>query len=122
MRNVTCFSCHKLGHIAKYCQTKIIDFNHQKMQKLKRLPQANKWRGQPYTRYTNRFHGYCFCCKGFVHKAMECKTYGKILMCKTPRIFMNSGDFTRTHNPFKNIIKCFVCHKIGHMSSKCLLK
>ena len=35
---------------------------------------------------------------------------------------MNNGEFTRTHNPFKNIIKYFVCHKIGHMSSKCPLK
>ena len=27
MRNITCFVCHKMGHIAAYCQTKIIDFN-----------------------------------------------------------------------------------------------
>ena len=43
-------------------------------------------------------------------------------MFKNPIIFMNNGDFTRTHNPFKNIIKCFVCHKNGHISSKCPLK
>ena len=112
MINVTCYACHKLGHIATYCQTKIIDFNQQKLQKLKRLPQANKWRGQPFTRYTNRFHGYCFCCKGFGHKAMECRTYGQRKMFKTSRIFMNNGEFTHIDNPFRNIIKCFNCHQI----------
>ena len=89
---------------------------------MRRLPQANKWRGQPFTRYTNRFHGYCFYCKGFGHKAMECRTYGQILMFKTPRRFINNGEFTRTHNPFKIIIKFFVCNQIGQISSKCPLK
>ena len=35
---------------------------------------------------------------------------------------MNNGEFTHTHNPFKNIIKCFVCQNIRHMSSKFPLK
>ena len=35
---------------------------------------------------------------------------------------MNNGEFTPTHNPFINIIKCFFCHQIGHKSHKCPLK
>jgi len=72
MRNINCFVCHKPGHIAAYCKTNQIQSNQQRMQKMKILPQANKWRGQPSTRYTNLFDGYCFCCKGFGHKAMQC--------------------------------------------------
>ena len=73
MRSITCFSCHKIGHIAAYCKTKKIQSNQQRMQKMKRLPQEKKWRGQPFTRYTNRFHGYCFSCNEFGHKSVECK-------------------------------------------------
>ena len=122
MRSITFFACHKPGNIVAYCKTKQIQSNQKKMEKMKRLPQANKWRGQAFTRYTNRFHGYCFCCKGFGHKAIECKTYGQRLMFKTPRRFMNNGEFTRIHNPFRNIIKCFFYHQIGHKSQKCPLK
>ena len=51
MRSITCFFCHKPGHIAAYCKTKKIQSNQQRMYKMKRLPQENKWRGQPFTRY-----------------------------------------------------------------------
>ena len=27
MKNITCFSCHKLGHIAAHCKTRNINFN-----------------------------------------------------------------------------------------------
>ena len=54
MRSITCFACHKPGHIVAYCKIKQIQSNQKRMQKMKRLPQANKWRGQPFTRYTNR--------------------------------------------------------------------
>ena len=35
---------------------------------------------------------------------------------------MNHGEFTHTHNSAKDILKCCVCNKNGHISSKCPLK
>ena len=121
MIRITCFFCHKPGHIAAFCKTNQIKSNQQRMQTVKRLPQANTWRRQPFIRYANCFYGYCFYCKEFGHKVIECRTYGQRLMFKTSRRFMNHGEFTRTHNSAKNMINCCVCHKIGHMSSQCPL-
>ena len=42
MKNITCFSCHKPGHIAAHCKTRHINFNQQRMQQMRRLPQAKK--------------------------------------------------------------------------------
>ena len=60
MRSITCFSCHKQGHTVSYCKTKQTQSNQQRMQQKRRTPQASKWRGQSFTRYTNHFHGYCY--------------------------------------------------------------
>ena len=38
------------------------------MQPMKGLPQANKWRRQSITKYTNHLHGYCYACNDFGHK------------------------------------------------------
>ena len=73
MKNITCFSCHKPGHIATHCKTRHIKFNQQKMHQMRRLPQENKWKGQPLTKYINHFHGYCYACNEFGHKSIECK-------------------------------------------------
>ena len=35
---------------------------------------------------------------------------------------MNHGEFIPTYNPTKDISKCCVCNKSGHMSSKCSLR
>ena len=75
MKNATCYACHKLGHIVAYCHARRSNSNQQKMQTLKRLPQANKWKRQPYIRYANSFYGYCFYCKEFGHKIIECRKY-----------------------------------------------
>ena len=89
MKNTSCYAYHKLGHIAAYCHTRRSNSNHQKMQTVKRLSQANKWRRQPHIRYANCFYGYCFYCKEFGHKIIECRKYGQILMYNTSRRFLN---------------------------------
>lgn len=68
------------------------------------------------------FHGYCFCCKRFGHKAMECRAYIWRLEYGNSRGIKNNGGFTRVHNPFRNTIKCFCCHKNGHNSHEGPLK
>ena len=55
MKNITCFSCHKPGHIAAHCKTRHINFNQQKMQQMRRTPQARKWKRQSFTKYKNHF-------------------------------------------------------------------
>ena len=69
VRSITCFACHKPGHIVAYCKIKQLQSNQQKMQQTKGLPQSTF-----STRDRYYFHGYCFYCKGFGHKAMECRT------------------------------------------------
>ena len=44
MKNITCFFCHKLGHIVAHCKTRHINLNQQKMQQMRRTPQARKWK------------------------------------------------------------------------------
>ena len=89
MKYATCYACHKLGHIVAYCYTRRINTNQQRMQTMKIFPQANKWRRQPFIRNANCFYGYCFYCKKFGHKIIECRKYGQRLMFKTSRMFMN---------------------------------
>ena len=96
--------------------------NQQKMQTVKRLPQENKWKRQPYIRYANSFYGYYFNCKEFGHKIIECRNYGQILMFNTSRRFINQRNFVHTHNFAKIMIKCCVCNQVGHMPSKCPLR
>ena len=122
MKNVTCYACHKQGHIAAYYHKRRIDSNQQRMQRVKRLPQANRWRRQPFIGYTNCFYGYCFYCKEFGHKAKECRTNGKRLMYGNSRRWMNNGEFTHVHNSFKNTIKFYDCHQVGHKCNKCPLR
>lgn len=92
------------------------------MQTLKRLPQEKKWKRQPYIRYANNFYGYCFYCKEFGHKIIECRKYGQRLMFNTSRRFMIQRNFVHTHNSAKIMIKCCVCNQVGHILSKCPLR
>ena len=105
MKNSTCYLCHKLGNITAYFHARRSNSNQKKMQTLKRLPQANKWKRQPYIRYANSFYGYYFYCKEFGHKIIECRKYGQRLMLNTSRRFMNQRNFVHTHNSAKIIIK-----------------
>ena len=106
MKNATCYVCHKPGHIAAYCYARKSNSDLQKMQTVKRLSQTNKWRKQSYIRYENNFYGYCFYCKEFGHKIIECRKYRQRLMFNTSRRFMSQSNFVHAHNSAKTIIKC----------------
>ena len=110
MRSITCFSYHKPRNIAAYCKTKQIQYNQQRMQKMKRLPQANKWRGQLFTRYTNRFHGYCFSCNEFGHKSVECKLCSK-----------RGTKYYTSAQTYLGKIRCYVCLELVHKAKDCKL-
>ena len=122
MKNATFYVCHKLGHIVAYCHARRSNSNQLKIQTVKRLSQINNQRRQPHTRYASCFYGYCFCCKEFGHKIIECRKYGQRLMFNTSRRFMNQRNFVHTHNSAKIMIKCCVCNQVGHMPSKFPLK
>ena len=110
MGSITCFSCHKPGHIAAYCKTKQIHSNQQRMQQKRRTPQARKWKGQSSTRYTNHFHGYCYACNEFGHKYVDCKLCSKRGMKYYTSAQMHLGQ-----------IRCYVCLKRGHKAKDCKL-
>ena len=122
MKNATYYVCHKPGHISAYCYARKSNSDLQKMQTVNRLSQTNKWRKQSYIRYANNFYGYCFYCKEFGHKIIECRKYGQRLIFNTSRRFMSQSNFVHTHNSAKTIIKCCICNQVGHISSKCYLK
>ena len=103
MGSITCFSCHEPGHIAAQCKTRPINFNQQKMQQMRRIPQANKWKRQSFPRYTNHFHGYCYACNEFWHKYVECK------LCPKRRI-----KYYTSAQMYFDKIRCYVCLKLGH--------
>ena len=77
MKNATCYVCHKLGHIAAYCHTRRSNSNQQKMQTVKRLSQANKWRRQPYIRYANNLCGYYFIVRNLAIKLLNVEIMDK---------------------------------------------
>ena len=110
MRRITCFSCHKSGHIGAYCKTKKIQSNQQKMQQMRRTPQASNWKRQSFTRYTNHFHGYCYACNNFGHKFVDCKLCSK----------RGTKYYTLAQLYFDKI-RCYVCLKLGHKAKDCKL-
>ena len=110
MKNSTCFSCHKQGHNAKYCKTKPIQSNQQRMQQKRRIPQESKGKEQSFTRYTNHFHGYCYACNNFGHKIVDCKMYSR----------RGTKYYTSAQMCFDKI-KCYVCLKLGHKAKDCKL-
>ena len=77
---------------------------------MKGIPQAKKWRGKPFTRYKNYFHGYCYACNDFGHKLVECK------LCSKGRI----KYYTLSHT-YLGKIRCYVCHKLCHKEKDCIL-
>jgi hypothetical protein len=52
--------------------------------------------------YGNTFNGYCFYCKNFGHKALECKSPEK----------KNSGRSN-------NLMRCWICNYVGHTTKFC---
>ena len=117
MRSITCFACHEHGHIVAYYKIKKIHSNQQKMQQMNILPQTTLSARERYY-----FHGYCFYCKGFGHKAMECKAYIDRFNYGNSRGINKNDGFTHVQNLFRNTIKCFRFHKNGHKSNECPLK
>lgn len=87
------------------------------MQQTKIIPQTTLSARDRYY-----FHGYFFCCKGFSHKSMECRTYIQRLEYGNSRGISKNDGFTRVLNLFINTIKCFSYHKNGHKSNECPLK
>ena len=110
MKNITCFSCHKPGHNAAQCKRRPINFNQQKMQQKRRLPQARKWKGQYSTRYTNHFHGYYYACNEFGHKSIDCKLCSKRGM-----------KYYTLAQIYFDKIRCYICLKLGHKAKDCKL-
>jgi hypothetical protein len=58
--------------------------------------------GTPKQRYESGFHGHCYSCNGYGHKAFECRSYER-----------------RYNGRFYNTIRCLRCDQIGHISVHC---
>jgi hypothetical protein len=59
-------------------------------------------RWTPKQRYENIFHGHCFSCNEYGHKALECRHYAR-------------KDVGR----FNNILICWRCNQVGHIVAYC---
>jgi hypothetical protein len=58
--------------------------------------------GTPKKRYECIFHGHCYSCNGYSHKAFECRAY------------------ERTYNGiFYNTMRCWRCDQVGHIVVHC---
>ena len=104
-------------------------------------------RRQPIFRYQIVFHGYCYCCSNFGHKAANCAFNFRNIqqrMSSNNQMLQHTGrqsvskqehrtnQFTPkgiTHvrhiNPFDllyNEPKCYVCHNFGHKASNYHMK
>ena len=79
--------------------------------------------------YPYIFHGYCFACSNFGHKAMMCKAYGRNPYRNNMFHYRNNQTETknmgRNYNSFSPLqdssIKCYKCHNFGHKASNCRL-
>jgi hypothetical protein len=58
--------------------------------------------GTPKQRYESIFHGHCYSCNEYGHKAFECRSYERIY-----------------NGRFHNIIRCWRCDKVGHIAIHC---
>jgi len=56
-------------------------------------------------RYQNTFLGICYSCNNFGHKAIDCRSYDKVVHMRR-RGFQN--------------VQCYTCHNYGHISRNCL--
>jgi hypothetical protein len=59
-------------------------------------------RWTPKQRYENIFHGHCFSCNEYGHKALDCRHYAR-------------KDVGRFHN----ILRCWRCNQVGHIVAHC---
>lgn len=80
-------------------------------------------------RYPYNFHGYCFACSQFRHKAKMCRAYGRhpyetnSFNSKNNQI--KTKGVSRNYNSFYHLqdlnIEFFRCHNLGHKASNCRL-
>lgn len=75
MNNIECYVCHNVGHVAAICRRRVVQDRHAER--------------SSYSRY---FNGYCFSCKMFGHKAINCYRRNMELM------------------------RCYACNKFGHIT------
>jgi hypothetical protein len=54
--------------------------------------------GTPKQRYESIFHGHCYSCSGYGHKAFECRSYER-----------------RYNGRFYNTMRCWRCDQVGHI-------
>jgi hypothetical protein len=71
-------------------------------------------------RYESIFHGHCYSCNGYGHKAFECKSYER----------KNNGRLYSTMRCWRcdqvghivvhyNTMRCYNCSRFGHKFSEC---
>jgi hypothetical protein len=58
--------------------------------------------GTPKQRYESIFHGHCYSCNGYGHKAFECRSYER-----------------RYNGRLYNTTRCWRCDQIGHIVVHC---
>jgi hypothetical protein len=58
--------------------------------------------GTPKQRYESIFHGHCYSCNGYGHKAFECRYYER-----------------RYNGRFYNTMRCWRCDQVGHIDVHC---
>jgi hypothetical protein len=58
--------------------------------------------GTPKKRYESIFHGHCYSCNGYGHKAFECRSYER-----------------RYNGRFYNTTRCWRCDQVGHIVVHC---
>lgn len=66
------------------------------------------------SRYKNSFYGYCYLCKDFGHKYVDCRVHGTR---RSNQINIKSESFP----PFLRHIKCYFCDNIVHVAKNCKL-
>jgi hypothetical protein len=76
--------------------------------------------GTPKQRYESIFHGNCYSCNGYDHKAFECRSYER----RYNGIFYNTTRCWRCDQigyivVHCNSMRCYSCSGFGHKSQEC---